>query len=153
MLDRVVRWVDHVLESIVNDDVYERVIPDDRWRPVPDVIRRTFADFYRRWAIELPAELPAAIPVSIRNDRGWWLRARYAEIDGVPSVEVYASHRMTNDGHFVLRADDSVQHLDALPDMFTYPSGASEAEIAAIKEEHQSSYDRLRRRLALQGLL
>lgn len=152
-VDRVVRWVDDVLESIENDDVYERVVPDDLRRDVPDAICRQFADSYRHWAIELPAELPLRLPVSVRNDRGWWLRVRFDEIDGMPALEVYASHRMTNDSHYVVHADGSVRSLDALLEMWTYPAGASDAEIAVAREANLSSYRRLSRRLERDGML
>lgn len=68
--------------------------------------------------------------------RGWRIRFRVVPDDaGSPSLEFYATHRMTNDRHVRIWADGYLEHLDAIHGFFGYDPKVSGSEETA-KQEH-----------------
>jgi hypothetical protein len=55
------------------------------------------------------------------GERGWTIRYRVDPDDaGLPSLEFYATHRMTSDSHVRIWADGHVEDLDAIWEAYAY---------------------------------
>lgn len=68
--------------------------------------------------------------------RGWHITFRVVPDDaGSPSLEFYATHRMTNDRHVRIWADGYLEHLDAIHEFVGYDPKVPGSEEAA-KEEY-----------------
>ena len=80
------------------------------------------------------------------RQRGWWIAFRVLPDDaGFPSLEFYATHRMTSDRHARIWADGYLEELDAIREFYGYDPKVSGSEDAAHKE-----YLRHNRRVAQQ---
>jgi hypothetical protein len=91
-----------------------------------------FADSFRHWNIEIPAEHLANRTRGKIVVRGWAIWYLFGRDEQSEYVDYYASHRMTSDRHVRLREDGMVEHLAALPEMRLISSDAEEdARLAA----------------------
>ncbi len=65
------------------------------------------------------------------GQRGWRIAYRIDPDDaGLPSLEFYATHRMTNDRHVRIWADGHVDHLDAIDEFYGFdPKGESAPDL------------------------
>jgi hypothetical protein len=69
------------------------------------------------------------------RERGWWIAFRVLPDDaGLPSLEFYATHRMTNDRHSRIWADGYLEELDAIREFYGYDAKVPGSEDAAKKE-------------------
>ena len=84
------------------------------------------------------------------GERGWHIRLRVDPDDaGLPSLEYYATHRMTSDEHVRIRADGHVENLDAIWEAYGYDATVPGSEQAAREryiEHNREVADRLRER-------
>lgn len=84
------------------------------------------------------------------GERGWHIRLRVDPDDaGFPSLEYYATHRMTSDEHARIWADGHVESLDAIYEAFMFDSkvpGSEEAARAEYLRHNREIADQLRER-------
>jgi hypothetical protein len=98
---------------------------------------------------------PEEVVVGARRrigERGWLITYRVdADDAGFPSLELYATHRMTNDTHLRIWADGHLEHLDAIEELYAYDPKVPGSEDAARTRyfEHNRSVER---RLRERGL-
>lgn len=89
------------------------------------------------------------VAVGSRRDlrkRGWWIAYRVLPDDaGFPSLEFYATHRMTDDRHVRIWADGCLETLDAIRGGFGY-----NPNVPRSKEAAEEQYLRYNRRVAEQ---
>ena len=91
----------------------------------------------------------AAEDVVIGNHRvlggqGWHVRFRVDPDDGGhPSLQLYATHRMTNDSHVRIRSDGHVEDLDAIWEAYAY-----DAKVPGDRERAHDEYLRHNRAVA-----
>ncbi len=84
------------------------------------------------------------------GERGWRITYRVDPDDtGLPSLEFYATHRMTNDRHVRIRADGHVEHLEAIDESYAYDAkvpGSEEGARTRYLEHNRAVQGRLRER-------
>jgi hypothetical protein len=85
--------------------------------------------------------------------RGWWIAYGVDPDDGgLPSLEFYAVHRMTNDSHVRIWADGLAERLDAIQEAYGYDPKVPGAEDAA-REKYLSHNGRIAKQLRAARLL
>ena len=77
-------------------------------------IAAAFARGYRTWAITLPPDDVAARRRGVIRQAGWTIQYVWGHDADGEYLDIYASHRMTNDDHYRLRADGSTEGLPSL---------------------------------------
>ncbi|MDQ1305994.1 MAG: hypothetical protein QG671_1826 [Actinomycetota bacterium] len=107
-------------------------------------IAEAFDAYFDRFNIRITAEdVVVGIRRTIRQD-GWAITYRVdPDTAGLPTLEFYATHRMTNDRHVVISADGSFDHLDAIKEYLIIAGPDSAAEFHAHNDNIE---DRLRSR-------
>jgi hypothetical protein len=76
--------------------------------------------------------------------RGWLIRYRVdADDAGAPSLEFYATHRMTDDTHVRIWADGHTEALEAIREAYVF-----DAKVPGSKEAAEEEYLRANRRIA-----
>jgi hypothetical protein len=104
--------------------------PEER---IADAFNRYFANFNIR--VEA-GEVRVGGRRKIRA-RGWHITFRVVPDDaGSPSLEFYATHRMTNDRHVRIWADGYLEHLDAIHELVGYDHPKVPGSEEAAKEEY-----------------
>ena len=92
---------------------------------------------------------PADVVLGARRvigERGWHIRFRVDPDDaGMPSLEYYATHRMTSDEHVRIWADGHVESLDAIYEAYMY-----DAKVPGSEEKAREEYLRHNRAVAEQ---
>lgn len=113
--------------------------PEER---IADAFNRYFANFN----IRIEAD---EVSVGSRREihaRGWNITFLVLpDEEGSPSLEFYATHRMTNDSHVRIDADGQVEELDAIHESYGY-----DAKVPGSKEIARAEYLRHNRRIAEQ---
>lgn len=121
--------------------------------PVQEAQRRiaeAFNDYFDAFAIRIGVE-DAAVGTrrTLRQD-GWTITYRVDDDPaGRPSLEFYATHRMTNDRHMVISPDGQLEQQDAIREMLIFDPETPGSQEAAIEEFHthnQAIEDHLRER-------
>lgn len=109
-------------------------------------IAEAFNAYFDRFDIRiLPEHVVVGIRRTIRAD-GWAITYRVdSDPAGMPTLEFYATHRMTNDRHVAIAADGSLDHLDAIKE-FLIISGPD-----SVQEFHAHN-DSIEERLRSRGL-
>jgi hypothetical protein len=104
------------------------VAPEER-------IAETFNGYFANFDIRIEAgDVVVGSRQEIRKRR-WWIAFRVLPDDaGFPSLEFYATHRMTNDRHSRIWADGHLEELDAIREMYGYDPKVPGSEGAAEKE-------------------
>jgi hypothetical protein len=104
------------------------VAPEER-------IAETFNGYFANFDIRIEAgDVVVGSRQEIRK-RGWWIAFRVLPDDaGFPSLEFYATHRMTNDRHSRIWADGHLEELDAIREFYGYDANVPGSEDAAKKE-------------------
>ena len=73
-----------------------------------EIIKRAFDRMFEHWGIVLPDDFDCdSLPRSV-GERGWTINVRYVPDLGDGGLEVFASHRMTNDSLERIESDGSV---------------------------------------------
>jgi hypothetical protein len=110
-------------------------------------IAEAFNDYFGRFEIRItPEDVGVGMRRTIRQD-GWAITYRVdPDYSGLPTLEFYATHRMTNDRHVVIAADGSIDHLDAIKEYLIISGPESVAEFHAHN-------DNIEQRLQSRGLL
>jgi hypothetical protein len=113
-------------------------------------IAEAFNRYFGQFGIRIVSEDAAVGTRRSIGAKGW--RIQYcvdADDSGLPSLEYYAQHRMTNDRHVLIWADGYRQHLEAMEDFITYDPnipGAREAAHQARREHDRAVEKQLRAR-------
>lgn len=68
-------------------------------------LRRAFARMHARWGLERPDDDLRERRAGAVTGSGWHIRYQFGEEDGREYLEVFASHRMTNDRLYRIYAD------------------------------------------------
>jgi hypothetical protein len=111
-------------------------------------IAETFDTYFANFGIRIdPGEVRIGGRGQIRSG-GWYIRYRVVPDDaGGPSLEFYATHRMTNDRHAVIWADGHLDKLEAIREFSVYNPdvpGAKEAAEQDYRRHNRLVADRLR---------
>jgi hypothetical protein len=111
-------------------------------------IAETFDRYFANFGIRIdPGEVRVGHRGQIRSE-GWSIRYRVVPDDaGGPSLEFYATHRMTNDRHAVIWADGHLDTLEAIREFFGYDPDVPRSKEAAEQDYLQHNRlvaDRLR---------
>jgi hypothetical protein len=86
------------------------------------------------------------------TERGWRITYRVDPDDaGAPSLEFYATHRMTSDSHERIWADGHLEHLDAIYEAYAYDAKVPGSEEAA-REKYLQHNQAVARELRARGL-
>jgi hypothetical protein len=119
--------------------------PEER---VADAFTAYFANFDIRIG-------PEDVAVGSRRtigERGWRITYRVDPDDGgFPSLEFYATHRMTNDRHVRIWADGYLERLDAIHEFYGYDPKVPGSQEAA-EEEYLRHNRAVARQLRARGL-
>lgn len=104
------------------------VVPEER-------IAETFNGYFANFDIRIaPGDVVVGSRQEIRK-RGWRIAFRVLPDDaGSPSLEFYATHRMTNDRHSRIWADGHLEELDAIREFYGYDQKVPGSKDAAEKE-------------------
>ena len=104
------------------------VAPEER-------IAKSFNGYFGNFDIRIEAgDVVVGSRQEIRR-RGWWIAFRVLPDDaGFPSLEFYATHRMTNDRHGRIWADGHIDELDAIRELYGYDPKVPGSEDAAKRE-------------------
>lgn len=107
-------------------------------------IAETFNAYFDAFAIRIVAEdVVVGARRTLRHD-GWAITYRVdPDLAGMPTIEFYATHRMTNDRHVVIAADGSLDHQDAIKELLII-SGPDSVE--KFHAHNNAIEDRLRSR-------
>ena len=112
----------------------------DAQRRIAEAFNNYFDTFPIRIAVE---DIVVGTRRTLRRD-GWAITYRVDEdADGRPTLEFYATHRMTNDRHVAISADGQLEHLDAIKEYLIISGPESAAEFHAHNDNIE---DRLRSR-------
>jgi hypothetical protein len=115
-------------------------------------VAEAFNAYFANFDIRIRPE--EVVPGSRRaiGKRGWRITYRVDPDDaGFPSLEFYATHRMTNDRHVRIWADGHVDHLDAIHEFYSYDPKIPGSEEAA-REEYMRHNQAIARHLHGRGL-
>jgi hypothetical protein len=108
-------------------------------------IAEVFNRYFENFGIRIqPEHVRLGVRREIRQ-QGWRIRFRVDPDDdaGFPSLEFYATHRMTDDRHVRIRADGRVEELDAIRELFAY-----RADEPGSREAAEAEYLRHNRKVA-----
>jgi hypothetical protein len=98
-------------------------------------IAEAFNGYFANFDIRIA---PGDVVVGSRQEtrkRGWRIDFRVLPDDaGFPSLEFYATHRMTNDRHARIWADGHLEELDAIREFYGYDPKVPGSKDAAKKE-------------------
>jgi hypothetical protein len=110
------------------------------------LIADQFNAYFAHFDIRIgPDEVVAGTRREIR-ERGWRILLKIVPDDsGLPSLEFYATHRMTNDRHARIWADGHLEHLDAIEELYAY-----DPNVPGAKEAAHEAYLMHNRRVAEQ---
>jgi hypothetical protein len=74
--------------------------------------------------------------------QGWRITYRVDPDDaGSPILELYATHRMTNDRHLLISADGHVDDLEAIQEMYAFDAKIAGSEDAAKAEYYRHNQE------------
>ena len=111
-------------------------------------IADTFDRYFGNFGIRMD---PDKVQIGGRGEirsKGWYIRYRVVPDDaGGPSLEFYATHRMTNDRHALIWADGHLDTLEAIREFSAYNPdvpGAKEAADQDYRRHNRLVADRLR---------
>ena len=79
-------------------------------------IEETFADIFRNWNIQLPANATVEKKRGKTRQSGWSI----SYVFGNDYMDYYAEHRMTNPRHARIYVDGKVESLPAPFEMYSY---------------------------------
>ena len=120
---------------------------------MPTPQERIAEAFNRRFAAFGISIQPEDVALGARRaigERGWGIRLRVDPDDaGFPSLEYYATHRMTSDEHVRIWADGHVESLDAIYEAYVFDPkvpGSEEAARTRYLRHNREVADRLRER-------
>lgn len=116
-------------------------------------IEELFSARFERWSIALPRESLEERSGGHLFEHGWHIGYSWGEESGEAFLQVLAQNRMTNDRHFKIYASGRVEDLPAPLGMYVTPAGASEEEIARIRDESIERDRQLYAELRERGLL
>lgn len=119
---------------------------ENRYGDAQRRIAEAFNAYFDRFDIRiLPEHVVVGIRRTIRAD-GWAITYRVdPDPAGMPTLEFYATHRMTNDRHVAIAADGSLDYLDAIKE-YLILSGPD-----SVQEFHAHN-DTIEQRLRSRGL-
>lgn len=111
-------------------------------------IAETFDRYFANFGIRIdPGEVRIGGQGQIRSG-GWYIKYRVVPDDaGGPSLEFYATHRMTNDRHALIWADGHLDTLEAIREFCWYNPdvpGAKEAAKQDYRRHNRLITDQLR---------
>jgi hypothetical protein len=117
-----------------------------------ELIAETFDGYFENFGITIdPTDIVIGRRAVIRY-RGWYVTLRVIADDaGSPSLEFYATHRMTDDRHVRIWADGVLEELDAIWSMYGYDPKVPGAEEAA-RERYLAHNREVAERLRAAGL-
>jgi hypothetical protein len=104
--------------------------------PTPE---ERIVDAFNGYFVNFPIRIEVSdVAVGTRRgiaERGWRITYRVDPDDGgFPSLEFYATHRMTNDRHVRIWADGHVEELDAIHEFFGFDPKVPGSKAAAEAE-------------------
>ena len=103
----------------------------DAQRRIAEAFNNYFDTFPIRIAVE---DIVVGTRRTLRRD-GWAITYRVDEdADGRPTLEFYATHRMTNDRHVAISADGQVNHQDSIREMVIFDPKTPSSQQAAVQE-------------------
>jgi len=113
-------------------------------------IAEVFNDYFDAFAIRIAVEdVVVGTRRTLRQD-GWAITYRVDEdAHGRPTLEFYATHRMTNDRHVVISADGQLDHQDSIREMLVFDPkvpGSQEAAADEFETHNRAVEQRLRDR-------
>lgn len=85
-----------------------------------ETIAAVFAAYFERWGITLPDEAVIAHSRGELRQAGWFIRYLWDTTDGELYLDLYATHRMTNDRHLRIHVDGRIEQLPAYQDMIIH---------------------------------
>ena len=105
----------------------------DDWEQPCQRFNRTFS----HWGIELPVHAMSPGKVLVIVKRGWtiWTRFDIDPANAREHLDVYSSHRMTNDSHVRWYTDGEEEELPAIAWSYVIPGGATKAEMDALQDK------------------
>ena len=105
----------------------------DAQRRIAEAFNYYFDTFPIRIAVE---DIVVGTRRTLRRD-GWAITYRVDEdADGRPTLEFYATHRMTNDRHVAISADGQLEHRDSIREMLIFDPKTPGSQEAAAEEFH-----------------
>lgn len=111
--------------------------------PALSRIKGTFDTCFATWEIVLPAEdLAEMRPGSIAS-RGWTINDQFGIAEGIPYLEYFASHRMTNDTLNRIYADGRQELVGYCQEFFAVDDPQAEA---AYHQHNRHFYQDVARR-------
>ena len=101
-----------------------------------DVISEAFNSYFEEFDIRIgPEDVAVGSPRRI-GGRGWVISYRVdPDHAGLPSLELYATNRMTNDRHVRIRSDGRMEVLEAIHESFAY-----DRKVPGAKEAAEQAY-------------
>jgi hypothetical protein len=115
--------------------------------PTPEErVAEAFNNYFANFGIRIDhREIAVGTHRTIR-EQGWWIAYHVLPDDaGLPSLEFYATHRMTNDRHARIWSDGHLEELDAIHEFYAY-----DPEVAGSKESAEEEHLRHNRTVAQQ---
>ena len=116
-------------------------------------LERVFAERFRHWGIELPAEAVAARRDGHQFDQGWHIVYVWGAAADQEYVEILAQHRMTDDERYRIYASGRVETLPAPASWWSHGPDATPEEVEAAREASFERNRRLYAELRERGLL
>lgn len=115
-------------------------------------VAEAFNAYFANFDISIRPEDVAVGSGRTIGERGWRIAYRGDPDDaGLPSMEFYATHRMTNDRHERIWADGHVEHLDAIHEVYGWDPKVPASKQAA-KEQYLKHNQAVARQLRERGL-
>lgn len=109
-------------------------------------IAEVFNGCFTNFAITIAPEDVTSGWRAVIRQRGWHITLRVTPDDaGSPSLEFYATHRMTSDRHIRIWADGFLEHLDAIQEFVVF-----DPKIPGSKEASEERYFQRNRAVAEQ---
>lgn len=98
-------------------------------------IAEAFNNYFDTFPISIAVEdIVVGTRRTLRRD-GWAITYRVDEdADGRPTLEFYATHRMTNDRHGVISADGQLENQDSIREMLIFYPKVPGSQDAAVEE-------------------
>jgi len=98
-------------------------------------IAEAFNAYFENFDVRIAAEDVSVGTRRTIRKAGWAITYRVDhDAAGVPCLEFYATHRMTNDRHVAIAADGQLEYLDAISEIL-FLSKAGAAEEFAVRNE------------------
>jgi len=111
--------------------------------PPLTTIQGIFDQQFAPWDITLPAESMVTLQPGSITSRGWTINYLFGKADGLPYLEYFASHRMTNDTLNRIYADGRRELIGYCQELF--PADDPQTE-AAYYQHNRQFYEEVKRK-------